>query len=266
MAWNIIKLSLLGALVGTSILLPLRLWHQAQSKVGEQERLLREQAGQLVVLVAENQRLSQLAAESEKATLASAQHRELLSLRGEIGLLRQGLTEATNLTALNRQMAAALANPEETPGAASAPEAQTVLAYWPRAQLGFAGYSSPTAALKTVLWAIMEGEPNNLAAGVTPEARAELTHEQWLEHGSAADEIAKSARTIADSLQPAKGFYVVGQRASSDDLVMFDVFFEGEGRTRTFAMKRIGTEWKFNVMGRAGVPDRDVHLGNGAWP
>ncbi len=264
--WSRLRLAVATALVAACALTPLALRHHARAAEREQERLLRERAVQLAELSAESERLSNLVAHTENGVLPPAQLNELLKLRGEIGQLRQALDEANNLAARNRQLAAALTNADMSPRASSLPEGQPVHAYWPRAQLGFAGYSDPTAALKTTLWAMTQGDPDALAGSVTPEVKAKMLREDWFEHGSPAEELAASARRIADSLQPANGFYVIGQRSISQDQVVVDVFFEGEGRTRKFAMKKVGAEWKFNALGRASSPDNDVHPGFSAWP
>jgi hypothetical protein len=263
---GVIQLGIAGALLVSSVLVPLAIRRHAQAEEREQQKLVQEQATKLDELSAENKRLSNLVAKAQSADLSAAQRRELLKLRGALGPLRQAAAEAKELAARNRRLAGVQPRPAESSPVSSLPEGQAVQAYWPRGQLAFSGYADPTAALKSALWAMTQADPNALAASVTPEARANINRVENYNHGSPAEELAASARTIAVSLQPAKGFYVVGQRASSEDQVMFDVFFEGEGRTRTFAMKKLGTEWKFNVMGRPGVRDSDVHLGNAAWP
>src|ERR1035437_9321473 len=95
------------------------------------------------------------------------------------------------------------------------PDPQTVQAYWPKAQLASAGYADPAAALQTALWAMSRGDPDALAASVTPEARSKLTREQWLKHGPPEEELAAATRNIADSLSPSSGFYLVGQNLVS---------------------------------------------------
>jgi hypothetical protein len=129
-----------------------------------------------------------------------------------------------------------------------------VRAYWPKTQLAFAGYADPASSLETALWAMSRGDPGVLAASVTPEARAKLAREQWDNHGTPDEEIATSTKKIADSLNPSSGFYIVGQNLISQDQAILDVYFEGEGKTRQFAMKKIDEEWKFD------------ELGKGAWP
>jgi hypothetical protein len=56
------------------------------------------------------------------------------------------------------------------------------------------------------------------------------------------------------SVQNDWNFYLVGQNFLSQDRAILDVYFDGEGRTRSVAMQKIGDAWKFDS------------LGNGAWP
>jgi hypothetical protein len=66
-------------------------------------------------------------------------------------------------------------------------------------------------------------------------------------------------------LAPASGFYISGQKLASPDRTIFDVYFEGEGKTRKVALKKIGNEWKFEALGRAGDSEEDP--GNSrVWP
>ena len=74
--------------------------------------------------------------------------------------------------------------------------------------------------------------------------------EAWPARGGAGGRDQK----IADSLSPSSGFYLVGQDLGSQDQAILDVYFEGEGKTRKFALKKIGADWKFD------------NLGNGLWP
>ncbi len=264
--WKLAKISIALALMAVSVLTPLALWHRAQTVRRECEASLRERDLQLSALSVENQRLSNLVISAETSALPAPEISELLRLRGQIGQLRRTVAEANTLAVRNRQLATAVSNAEVAPQSSLPPEPQNVQAYWPRTQLGFAGYSEPTAALKTTLWAMAQADTNVLAGSVTPEVKTKMLRENWYDHGSTAEELASSARRIADSLRPASGFYVVGQRAISQEQVVLDVFFEGEGRTRKFAMKKIGEEWKFNALGRAAAGDDDVHPGYSAWP
>ncbi|HWH69962.1 MAG TPA: hypothetical protein VNT26_11280 [Candidatus Sulfotelmatobacter sp.] len=85
-----LKLGLLGALVLAGVATPLAIRHQAQARLREKDDALRWQADRLTQLETENERLSNLVAQAQNtAALPSEQARELLRLRGEVGLLRQ---------------------------------------------------------------------------------------------------------------------------------------------------------------------------------
>lgn len=248
------KAAVFGAVVVTSVATHWLIRHWEQAHWREKSESLRQQAARLTDLSSENARLSNLVAQTESASLSEDQFRELMRLRGEVGLLRRTANELAKLRAQNQQLLAGRASLEEQTHAQSPPDPQTVRAYWPKAQLAFAGYADPAAALQTALWAMNRGDPEALAASVTPEAKSTLTKETWFEHGTPAEEIALATRKIADSLRPASGFYVVGQNAPSPDQAILDVYFEGEGKTRKVALKKTGDQWKFD------------NLGNGAWP
>ncbi len=117
-----------------------------------------------------------------------------------------------------------------------------ILAHWPKGQLAFAGYADPASALETALCAMSRGDINLPAASVTPEAKRRMTREDWVgvEHGSPADEIAASTRSIADSLSPSGAFYLVSQKLTPPDQAILDVYLGGEGNTRKFVLEKIG--------------------------
>ncbi len=253
-------------IVAGSVGTPLALWRHASALEAERSRQSHALAEEWTALSNENQRLSNLVARVNGSELAPAKLAELLKLRGEIGLLRESLIEATNLAARNLELAGTLTNAQMPAGASSLPEGQRVVAHWPREQLGFAGYADPAAALESTLWAMAQGDTNALLNSVTPDVRPKLLRQDWNQHGTPEEELAASARKINDSLQPAKGFYLLGVRSVSPDQAVLDVFFDGEGRTRKFLMKNVGGEWKFNALGRAGAADADVHAAFSAWP
>jgi hypothetical protein len=254
MSMSAFKTAIIGGVVIASVAAPLTVqhWCQVQWRKGNEQS--RRQAERLADLSGESQRLSNLVAESERSSVANDQSRELLRLRGEIGRLRQTASEIATLRAKNQQLLAARNRPESQPVTSPPPDPRTVLAYWPKTQLAPAGYGDPASALQTVLWAMSHGDSDALAASVTPQARSALTRENWFDHGPPAEEMAAATRKIADSLNPSSGFYVVGQTVRSQDEAILNVYFEGEGRARNFAMKKIGDDWRFD------------NLGNGAWP
>ena len=261
----LIKAVVLIAILAAAIAAPLVVRHRAGTGQRVKDAALQQGAAELARLAAENERLSNIVAQAARSAPSPEQLGETLRLRSEIGRLRQAVTEADRLRLANRQLAAG--TNAATGRAASPPDPATVQAVWPKDQLAFAGYADPASALQTALTAMSRGDPDLLAASVTPEAKSELTREKWNEHGSAADEMATAARSIAGSLKSSGAFYLVGQRTAAPDLAIMEVYFDGDGRTRKFALRKLGGEWKFSVMARADETDESgLQYGYGAWP
>jgi hypothetical protein len=101
-------LSVLGvtAFVGATIWLGVE--HQARLRLGEQNKVLQQQFDQMASLAAENERLSNLVAQASRVqALPDDQSRELLRLRGEVGVLRQQSKELETLREDTRKVRAA---------------------------------------------------------------------------------------------------------------------------------------------------------------
>jgi hypothetical protein len=253
-----LKLAFLGLLLALGAAAPWQLWHRAQLQARAKNEEFRRRAAALGELAATNARLADLVAQASKDSLSIEQFHELLRLRGDISPLRRAADEAEKLRARNAQLASPAAPPPP-------PDPQTVLAHWPKDQLLMAGYANPIAAVETTLWAISRNDPVALAASVAPEIKSSLTREDWQTHGPPEEETAKATQRIADSLNPATGFYVVGQEVPGSwgwnfgkdvpdqDQATVQVYFDGEGQTRKLFLERVAGEWKF------------VSLG-GAWP
>lgn len=94
MAMAKFKYGMIGTLILAGVATPLVLQHQAQIKLQEENQSLRQRIDQLGELAAENERLSNLLAET-KSPVAQGQLGDLLKLRGEVGTLKRQLAEAT---------------------------------------------------------------------------------------------------------------------------------------------------------------------------
>ncbi len=257
-----LRLGVAGTLLAVCAALPLATWRHARARWLDQNKCVQEQARRLASLTAENERLSDTVDRAKGSLPSEGRLRELLRLRGEIGQLRRLAGEAEQLRAMNQRLTAAATNP--APETSGPPPDATVLAHWPKAQLAFTGYADPASALQTTLWAMSRGDPGLLAASLTPEALATIAGQGLSLHRTAAEDVAASARGIADSLSPSSGFYLVGQNLTSPDRAVLDVYFDAEGKTRKFALEKIGAEWKLKAMGAAGAEDGD--LGAPVWP
>jgi hypothetical protein len=77
------------------------------SKLADENQSLQQQQTRLIQLAAENERLSNLVAQTSSAqALPEQQNSELLRLRGEVGMLRQQSKELAVLQDENRQLRA----------------------------------------------------------------------------------------------------------------------------------------------------------------
>ena len=175
--WIVISVAVV---MTTGSAVSLAIERHARTRAREQKDSLRRHAGQLAQLSEDNQRLSDLVARiNSSQSLSPAQLRELLALRNEVGQLRGTTTEKQQLEATNARLHAAVAASEK-----QLAEAQASPNYWPRDQLTFAGYSDPTSATRSILWAA-----NNVSSSgvdwrtvMTPQARGKLEKE-WDNHG-----------------------------------------------------------------------------------
>jgi hypothetical protein len=246
----IASLVLLGVLLAVGIAAPCQIRAQFRSKWSSKNAELQEQLATLAALSIENARLNRLAVEARQDSLSSEQFRELIRLRGEIGLLRQAVAEIDKLRASNERARSQLAKPiaPQPP-----PDSQKILASWPKSQLTRAGHSDPRSAVESMLCAMTRNDPTALAACVTPDAKSKLTREHWNKHGSAEQEIATATQKIADSLTPDSEFYVIDPESEQGDHATIKVYFEGENLTRKFILQKIEDEWKFASL-------------DGAWP
>jgi hypothetical protein len=235
---------LLLGIVTLGLIMPWLIHRHVRSQSERQHLLLEQQAARLAELLAQSNQLRHLANQTSSAPLTTDQFRELLRLRGEIGPLRQCATEAAALLAREQKL---FATERELPPTVPPPEPQTVLAYWPKEQLTSAGYATPAAAIQSALWSIKRNDPGALAASLTPETRATITN-RWL--SSPADAFVSETRSIAESIAPASGFYVLPEDLTpkiaglNPDLHILNVYFENEGATRGFGLRKINDQWQ----------------------
>ena len=156
-----------------SVLVGLAIWlaveHQARLRLGEENTALRQQLDRMARLAAENERLSNLVAQANRSpSLPDDRLKELLRLRGKVGVLRQQTKELETLRNENRQARAALESGHKTQRAVATAD------YWPRDSWAFAGYASPDAALQSSLWAASKGDLKTVVGGTTGEMQKEM--------------------------------------------------------------------------------------------
>lgn len=179
-------------------------------------------------------RLSKQIARGKPVTsLPDDQFRELLRLRGEVGRFHSERRETDQLHATNQQLLATLAKSER---------AQIVQVRWARDQLAFAGYADPESAMVSTLWGLNNGGPGFYRSKLTPDQKAQL------EKSGKSEEVAASHRKIGELLYPptTTGISLVGKKLNSPDEAVVDFYYEGEGKTRKFVLRRVEGEWKLH--------------------
>src|SRR6266567_1970469 len=90
-----LKAGILGAVIAAGVATPLVIHYQTQARLRDRDSALQQQSEQLAQLTAENARLSNLVARAN-SSLAKDQSRELLKLRGDVGVLKGQLAAAVN--------------------------------------------------------------------------------------------------------------------------------------------------------------------------
>jgi hypothetical protein len=100
--------SVITSILSVSAVVGLAAWlaveHQARLRLGEEHKVLEDQAEQMTGLIAENERLSNLVTRADgPQSLPDDESLELLRLRGEAGMLRRQTKELEAVRAENRQ-------------------------------------------------------------------------------------------------------------------------------------------------------------------
>jgi len=230
----------IGAVVGLAIWFAAE--YQARLRLGEEHKTLEGQLKQMAGLIAENERLSNLLARANPtASLPDDHLRELLRLRGEVGLLRQQSKELETARTENRQAHAALESSLQGQGAGGA-KAPATADYWPQDSWRFTGYASPDAALQSFFWAANNGDLKAMLASVTGDVRKAMEEEF---KGKSESESSIRAR---DHVIGLKSVRVLNREVQADDTVVLTATFEDRTETHTakLLVKKIGNEWKLS--------------------
>ena len=199
-------------------------------------------------MTADNERLSKLNVQLKSSrALSKEQLTELLKLRNEAGQLRGNMAEKEPLQADNARLRAAVAKSDE-----QLAQAQSAPNYWPKDQLSFAGYASPESTVRSLLWAMKNGDVSAWRSICTPKTRSEM-EERWdRQKKSEAARIAEMKAAANGLISASVGFHVIEERMIAPDQAEVTLSFDGEGKTRKFVLHKIGTEWKFHNLVLAG--------------
>jgi hypothetical protein len=152
------------------------------------------------------------------AALPEEQFRELLRLRGKAGLFRTQAEELAQLQQENRRLQALMASAQST--ADSTTNSFAARRFVPLTQLTFAGYTSPEAALESVLWAERE---TNLTAYLTSLIPAQ----QSIEQTRLQTQAERDGRFFFQDPGGVTGFQFLDSKPISDDQVAVTFFVGG---------------------------------------
>ncbi len=141
------KSLIIVTLVAASVAIPLVIQHRDQVKLRQSNQFLRQQMDQLSQLRIENERLSNLVAEAKSPQqLANDQFNELLRLRGEVGVLRQEISEMRKQKPANTQTLTSASETSRPPMVAFGTE------------LSDMGATTPERAVTSLIWAAGMGD------------------------------------------------------------------------------------------------------------
>jgi hypothetical protein len=184
--------------------------------------------------------------------LTAAESLELLRLRGEIGLLCPQVANLESIRNENHQARAALDGTLKDPAAATASAAATA-DYWPHDSWAFKGYTSPEAALQTILWAANNGDVKTLAASTHADIQKMIQGDL---EGKKQDE---ASIKVMDEVFNLKSVHVLNREFKDPDTAIITAEFEGrdETTTETLLLKKVGDEWKLAARHDSSSPPND---------
>lgn len=208
--------------------------HQAQFKLREENESLRQRLDQMDQLEAEHDRLSNLVAHTT-SSLANDQLRELLRLRGEVGLLRSQTNKLAGLQEEERRLSATLAAQAEN--------------IHPKESWAFAGYATPEAAFESEQWAARTSDTKAYLDSLTYESRQRVERPPLSVQGMmrpANNQFGSGSNSgFMIFLAPdITGYQILNKEVISDDEVILNVLWNPSTDARKVIMKRIGNEWK----------------------
>src|ERR1039457_6274458 len=109
---------------------------------------------------------------------------------------------------------------------------------WAKDELSDAGYATPEAAMKTLLWGISHGDADTVSGSLTPEERANAQHAFPGQFSATVE--AWSKRMSVTNFQIA----VEGGSADNVTIDLVSSGADGQKHERKYWFKKIGKEWK----------------------
>jgi len=218
------------------------LWAQRSrlAALGQESERLRAELAEAQRLIGVNQ-TAQNGQQHEELERLRSEAQEIHKLRNEVSQLRAGAKETERLRTENLQLRAANRPPQAAPriGEAVPPAAASQAGYHPKESWTFAGYTTPEAALQSLVWAMREGDTKTLLASLAPEELARQA-KKW--EGKSEAEIGADAKHDTDKINSIR---ILESKTLTDDEVVLHVYVAGGDDTvQKISMKRFGGEWK----------------------
>jgi|SRR5215831_8176792 len=208
---------------------------QRESKIQLQDRIksLEAQVGQLNQQGTEDQPLSSGPPQSNAPSIKE-ESRELLRLRGEVGVLRGKTNELLKLLAEDRQAGSDLASRKH-----QNEPSLTAGDLVPVESLTFAGYATPEATFQSTISSFARGDTKFLE-GFTPERRQQEEKDRT---GKSEADLAKGSAYFAGA-----NVRILDSKLPSEDEAELVVYLATEKKNEltTISMKRIAGEWKIS--------------------
>ena len=220
------------------------LWaeHRRGTALGMENERLRAELAEAQRSIAAN-RMAQSREQNEELERLRTETVEIHKLRNEVRQLRTGAAETERLRSENQQLRGA--NRPNQAAAKTAEAAATAAGpqdgYQAKESWHFAGYTTPEAALQSVVWAMREGDTRTLVASMAPDELTRMMKDEW--GGKSEAEIGADAKRGVDKINSIR---ILESKIISDDEVVLHIYAAGgEDHVQKISMKRLGAEWKF---------------------
>jgi hypothetical protein len=234
------RANLITGFFGTGLVGILAIWlaieHEARLRLADEHRELESQLSRMVVLSSRNEEMSNLVVQAvPRPSLLENESRELLRLRGQVGVLRQQVKDLESVRRENRQVHAELENAGAARNAATAD-------FWPRGSWGFSGYATPEAALQSSLWSSDNGDLKALLAVATGEMRKMIERDL----GGKSEE--EACIRAMDEVFNIKAVRVLNREVQADGAMVLTAAFEERNGTNVskLLLEQIGGDWKLS--------------------
>jgi hypothetical protein len=233
-AMTTLQKALITITIAAGVATPLMIQHSAEATLRAENQSLRRQVDQLAQLTAENERLSNLVAQSKQPVPPSGEpSRELLRLRGAVSLLRQQ----------NQGLAKLLSDREQTASPAE---------FQPSSAWVDSGNATPEAAAATFAWAIKTGNKDKLAEVLASEP------------GQANTNLAPVVEDITKDFQPLMAAIDASRLILTDDSQPDQVtywyqsrFKDGHTVVSPITLQRVGDSWRVKLIVGGPTPEGD---------